>query len=375
MKQETFREGLSEDQWPEEEHEPIVGHSIALGQFALLVKKDPGSHSSTTAAAAAAAMDINTKQTKNEKKPAKQWPANQTTSWCPPGTTTVWSGQGCLHTCSDKICRWNCLGLQGSLLASLLQEPLYMSSLVVGRKFTECICRRAVCCRAAASKNRKKNSKKPVQEQTPSSTNKQRNVYTFHHPAIMQTGVYMDEDGVIEMKHKDAEEQRTIGQDVRFHSSLSWAWWPSIDGKFCSGTNNSIGAAGVKSRLGAQAECIDAVSGYVRLRDDEITPEEKASTTSSTDMNSGDETPSSICTRSLLKLFHEVQQLLPSLMKAKADTDQLYRVSADTLLGLQAFKRQLSPDYEHQKELLLNKHPLFRQWRRRDELLQGSTSS
>jgi hypothetical protein len=221
MKQERFREDLSKDQWPEEKHEPIVGHSIALGQFALLVKKDPFSHSSTTTAATAAA-DNNAKQTKNEKKPAKQWPANQTTSWCPPGTTTVWSGQGCLHTCSDKICRWNCLGLQGSLLASLLQEPLYMSSLVVGRKFTECICRRAVCCRAAASKSRKKNSKKlQVEEQAQSTNNKESTGYTFHHPSIMQTGVYMDEYGVIEMNNKDTEEQCTIGQDVRFHSSLS----------------------------------------------------------------------------------------------------------------------------------------------------------
>jgi hypothetical protein len=34
-------------------------------------------------------------------------------------------------SCSDKLARWACLGLQGCLLSSLLQEPLYLSMLVV----------------------------------------------------------------------------------------------------------------------------------------------------------------------------------------------------------------------------------------------------
>jgi hypothetical protein len=34
-------------------------------------------------------------------------------------------------SCSDKIARWACLGLQGCLLSSVLQEPLYLSTLVV----------------------------------------------------------------------------------------------------------------------------------------------------------------------------------------------------------------------------------------------------
>jgi double-stranded RNA-specific adenosine deaminase len=53
-------------------------------------------------------------------------------------------------SCSDKILKWNVLGLQGCLLSQYL-EPVYLSSLTLGNKFDLGHLSRAVCCRVADS--------------------------------------------------------------------------------------------------------------------------------------------------------------------------------------------------------------------------------
>ena len=53
------------------------------------------------------------------------------------------------HSCSDKIARWNVLGLQGALLSRLLKDPLLLTGVVVGDVFSYGHICRALCCRSA----------------------------------------------------------------------------------------------------------------------------------------------------------------------------------------------------------------------------------
>ena len=274
MQKEVFDSSLGPNEWPLRQHEIIPPHSLKLGQFALLLKKD---------------RTVTDVVKREPFEGGKSWPANKSDDWCPPGTTIVWSNQGSMHTCSDKICRWNYLGLQGSLLSSLIEGPLYMESLTVGRKFSSCICQRAICCRAV------------VKGQAASSR------YSLHHPAIMGTGILMDVTGILNM-HDESE----FGQDVRFNSSLCYAWWPGLNGDL---------------------EVIDGSNGLAcRDRSANLI--------------------SRLSTASLIQLHF-------------AMTDHVDTVRLLTLKSVHSLKKLLSPCYECAKESLLTNHRFFRGWKRR----------
>jgi len=69
-------------------------------------------------------------------------------SWCPPGTAPPNGGaNGRVMSCSDKMAMWNAVGLQGALLARLVLAPLRLTTVTVGRKFSEPHAARALCCR------------------------------------------------------------------------------------------------------------------------------------------------------------------------------------------------------------------------------------
>ena len=56
---------------------------------------------------------------------------------------------GRMCSCSDKIAAWNIVGVQGSLLATKLVEPIFIQSITIGRKFAYRHSARAFCCRVS----------------------------------------------------------------------------------------------------------------------------------------------------------------------------------------------------------------------------------
>ena len=333
MSKEKFQEELGDDQWPSQPHVPIYDSSVHLGQFSLLIKKD----NDTNLLSGIGSSDDDKDSTNGSMRPSLL-----SDDWTPPGTTTVaMHHKGSIHTCSDKLARWNYLGLQGSLLASLLSNPLYLSSLSVGRKFTECICRRAVCCRTQVMVRKKKRTRmsskqlidtqehQPEQSESLATTN-----YYYNHPAIMGNAVYLDEDGVVETSSD------VRGQDVRFHSSKAWCWWPSIGRE----ENSTI-----------FAECLDGATGYLW---NELADEFAAEV-------------SRVSTISLVEIFLEANKLMQSPGDGTHDEEKSSRLSPSkfgSLEDLKEVKRTLARDHEAIKEALLTNHPIFQQWRRRLQL-------
>jgi hypothetical protein len=373
MTKERFRDDLGPDEWPDLVHERPPGHSIKLGEFALLLKKDnDNNHSNnnnnnTSTSTTTTDFTSEKKRTRieykddgddnPEKQPPKRragkpWPANLSDEWTPPGTTIVgFRDKGSIHTCSDKICRWNYLGLQGSLLASLLEKPIYISTLTVGRKLSGSVCRRAICCRLDTR------CRQPTLEGSSSKTINN-NKYRINHPAVIGTSVYLD-TGVVDT----GSNVDVIGQDVRFHSSVSWVWW--LGSYEC---NNTISIGIV--------ECIDSTSGLLaNLSSDEQQQQQRHHTNSTVAPR--------VSTKELTSAFVQAYNLATNFNNIDIDGAKSISINSDdsddkiklrqenqslcftTLIGLRQVKKICSPIHEEFKDLLLTKHKVLSHWRRR----------
>ena len=72
----------------------------------------------------------------------------------------------------------------------VLDEPLYMTTLTVGRKFSRAVCQRAVCCRADGFVSMMK-----IGGMDNSKSVEKLGVYKLNHPTLMETNCYLDESG------------------------------------------------------------------------------------------------------------------------------------------------------------------------------------
>lgn len=297
--------------WPTEPHQVQTGHSVHLGQFALLLKKD-------VSAARQSEKEMGTQMCASSPR-ATDIPTQNV----PAGTSAVNARQGSLHTCSDKICRWNYLGWQGSLLASLVESPLHMTTLTVGRKFSRACLQRAVCCRLDdAALSRKVANQRRGRDSSRADTQTQPPV---HHPSVMCTAVYVEPDAVVIPQTNQDQ------NDMQFTDTRAFVWWLGL----------------------TQAQCLDATTGWV------------AAVTHADDV--AIESP--VSTRQLTEIFQQIQQGRFLDDESTATTNHVA-----SLTDLRAFKQQVSSTYEARKEEMFQ-HPVMRMWVRRSAYLVESPVS
>ena len=224
--QHKYRAALSEHEYPYEPHQSmqITVETRRAGQVALLVKKNriltsPSNEDLTKPGS----IDGNSNYSSTKEvlvDPALAAPH------LPAGTALPTAHIGNVMTCSDKIALWNALGLQGSLLSGILGAPLYLSSIIVGRKFSRVHCERALCCRlqefchpsgpintsssrSSSNKRQRKTLTAAVNSSdvsdglsSSSAAEGQKATlqglqYYTHHPAMLGTAVKLDEGSIL----------------------------------------------------------------------------------------------------------------------------------------------------------------------------------
>jgi hypothetical protein len=121
----------------------------------------------------------------------------------PSGMALPGTGHGLVMSCSDKISLWNALGLQGGLLADIF-DPVYMDAIIIGRKFSQTHCQRALCCR--------------LQDFTRADSS-----YSIHHPAMLNTSVIFDDS--VYACAEDLTATDTDARQASFREHRCFSWW------------------------------------------------------------------------------------------------------------------------------------------------------
>ena len=216
----------------------------------------------------------------------------------------------------------------------------------------------------------------------------------------------------------DMTGDRTVGQDVRFNSSLCWAWWPNRQNKsnnFFSKekhiVENVMDSINSNTNLSTSifgeniAECINGNTGYAlsyKQKTDKTSPDatplsdskEMPKLENILDASSlfHDEYISDISTISLLQLYNEIlssrssyisfeNPSSPSSNSKKQNVMNLEQRNENqtrkniiptnllhpkTLSDIRLRKRMISPKYETAKDHFLNNHRIFKYWCRRE---------
>eukprot|EP01038_Epipyxis_sp_PR26KG_P010706 gene10706-14374_t len=216
----VFDDSLCGDDFPKLSHNRLFVTARDQGQVALLVKKNCHKHK----------LSFSPNDDTDKIIPS--------TMIIPTGTADPSSQLGNIMTCSDKIALWNALGLQGTFLSEFYQ-PIYLSSITIGRKFGKVYCERALCCRLQDF-SYECNSviyEEAISGQKLIKTNEKINSivsYSIHHPTMMGTAVKFDESVIFTSKRKLGQTADTVGIEednsvgAKFSEFRSFSAWYDI---------------------------------------------------------------------------------------------------------------------------------------------------
>jgi len=233
---ELFRSDLGAREVPSEEHPRLHVTAREEGQIAVLVKGEVRS--------SVASPNGEAGETASLEVPAPVRHAGREGTLAP-GTSRpqdIPVGAAGTMTCSDKIARWSHLGVQGALLSKWL-EPVYLSGVVIGRKYSYEHARRALCCRLTHSAQAKRRRPPRGDKCSRTAHSDCLPAYQVHHPALMGTAVKLDEAAIATTGALHGGGARFTGLDGRATPCLAWALGDAqpeaIDGHSGSAVQNN----------------------------------------------------------------------------------------------------------------------------------------